>query len=205
MRLHLQPIDLDEIQAVASHPDRGSMQRDFAGLRGLRQSFAEISPISKATQREMGEHFTPSVIEPSFGISRIMYCLFEHAFYARESDGHRTVFKFNPLVAPVKAGVFPLLSNARLDHEARRISRALTAFGVANRLDSTALSIGKRYARSRRPSHARNSMCPHSMPGSPPLPANSPHSMQSSTTVQLHGREEIVEHLAPVRVVEFQL
>lgn len=29
-------------------------------------------------------NFTPSVIEPSFGVGRILYCLFEHAFYARE-------------------------------------------------------------------------------------------------------------------------
>jgi glycyl-tRNA synthetase (class II) len=29
-------------------------------------------------------NYTPSVIEPSFGVGRILYCLFEHAFYARE-------------------------------------------------------------------------------------------------------------------------
>lgn len=26
------------------------------------------------------------MIEPSFGIGRILYCLFEHAFYTREGD-----------------------------------------------------------------------------------------------------------------------
>ena len=31
-------------------------------------------------------NFTPGVIEPSFGIGRILYCLFEHAFYTREGD-----------------------------------------------------------------------------------------------------------------------
>jgi glycyl-tRNA synthetase (class II) len=32
-----------------------------------------------------GRTFTPAVIEPSFGIGRIMYCMFEHSFYTREA------------------------------------------------------------------------------------------------------------------------
>lgn len=31
-----------------------------------------------------GRNFIPGVIEPSFGIGRIMYCMFEHAYYTRE-------------------------------------------------------------------------------------------------------------------------
>ena len=33
----------------------------------------------------------PSVIEPSFGIGRIMYAIFEHNFKTREGDEQRTV------------------------------------------------------------------------------------------------------------------
>lgn len=33
----------------------------------------------------------PSVIEPSFGIGRIMYVIFEHNFHIRENDEQRTV------------------------------------------------------------------------------------------------------------------
>lgn len=41
------------------------------------------------------EDFIPSVIEPSFGIGRIMYALFEHSFNTREGDEKRTVsFQF---------------------------------------------------------------------------------------------------------------
>lgn len=39
--------------------------------------------ISKVKQREHQRKFTPSVIEPSFGIGRIIYCLFEHSYYTR--------------------------------------------------------------------------------------------------------------------------
>lgn len=37
--------------------------------------------------------FTPSVIEPSFGVGRILYCLFEHAFYARDGKKPFTAVK----------------------------------------------------------------------------------------------------------------
>ncbi len=37
--------------------------------------------------------FTPSVIEPSFGIGRIIYCMFEHAYYTREKNEEKTVFR----------------------------------------------------------------------------------------------------------------
>ena len=62
-----------------------------------------------------GRNYTPAVIEPSFGIGRIMYCMFEHSYYTREGDETRTVMKFTPIVAPVKATVFPLLQKAELN------------------------------------------------------------------------------------------
>lgn len=40
------------------------------------------------------EKYTPHVIEPSFGLGRIMYCIFEHCFRMREEDAQRTYFDF---------------------------------------------------------------------------------------------------------------
>ena len=37
------------------------------------------------------EEITPNVIEPSFGIGRIIYALFEQSFKTRELDEQRTV------------------------------------------------------------------------------------------------------------------
>ena len=37
------------------------------------------------------EEFVPSVIEPSFGIGRIMYSVFEHRFRVRPGDEQRSV------------------------------------------------------------------------------------------------------------------
>lgn len=37
------------------------------------------------------EEIVPSVVEPSFGVGRVMYSIFEHNFRTREGDDQRTV------------------------------------------------------------------------------------------------------------------
>ncbi|XP_027098555.1 glycine--tRNA ligase, mitochondrial 1 [Coffea arabica] len=106
--------------------------------------------ISKEKKKEHQRVFTPSVIEPSFGIGRIIYCLFEHAFYTRPSkagDEQLNVFRFPPLVAPIKCTVFPLVQNQQYEEVAKFISKSLTAAGISHKIDITGTSIGKRYAR----------------------------------------------------------
>ncbi|KAJ9550120.1 hypothetical protein OSB04_014165 [Centaurea solstitialis] len=106
--------------------------------------------ISKEKKKEHQRVFTPSVIEPSFGIGRIIYCLYEHSFYMRPSkagDEQLNVFRFPPLVAPIKCTVFPLVQNQQYEEVAKQISRSLTAAGISNKKDITGTSIGKRYAR----------------------------------------------------------
>lgn len=55
-----------------------------------------------------GEQITPIVIEPSFGIGRVLYSILEHSFYVRPEDQQRTVFRFNPKMAPTKVAVIAL-------------------------------------------------------------------------------------------------
>nr|CAD1824354.1 unnamed protein product [Ananas comosus var. bracteatus] len=106
--------------------------------------------ISMEKKKEHQRVFTPSVIEPSFGIGRIIYCLFEHCFYQRPSkaeDEQLNVFRFPPLVAPIKCTVFPLVKIEKFDVVAKKISKALTTAGISHIIDITGTSIGKRYAR----------------------------------------------------------
>lgn len=58
------------------------------------------------------EEIIPSVIEPSFGIGRVMYAIFEHNFKQRENDEQRTYFSLPAVVAPLKCSVLPLSGNA---------------------------------------------------------------------------------------------
>ncbi|RVW29197.1 Glycine--tRNA ligase, mitochondrial 1 [Vitis vinifera] len=106
--------------------------------------------ISKEKKKEHQRVFTPSVIEPSFGIGRIIYCLFEHCFYTRPSkagDEQLNVFAFPPLVAPIKCSVFPLIQDKKYDAVAKLISKSLTVAGISHKIDISGATIGKRYAR----------------------------------------------------------
>ncbi|KAL3375163.1 hypothetical protein AABB24_006590 [Solanum stoloniferum] len=106
--------------------------------------------ISKEIKKEHQRVFTPSVIEPSFGIGRIIYCLYEHSFNTRPSrdgDEQMNFFSFPPLVAPIKCTVFPLVQNQQYEEIARQIAKSLTVYGISYKIDITGTSIGKRYAR----------------------------------------------------------
>jgi glycyl-tRNA synthetase len=94
-----------------------------------------------------GRNYTPSVIEPSFGIGRIMYSLLEHSYYARASDANRTVVGLSPVIAPVKCSVLPLQQNAAFGPVVQKIFHLLTNAGISAKVDDSATTIGKRYAR----------------------------------------------------------
>ena len=56
----------------------------------------------------MEEKFVPHVIEPAFGIGRILQAIIEHSFNQRE-DPQKSYFKFSPRVAPVKCSILPVV------------------------------------------------------------------------------------------------
>jgi len=91
--------------------------------------------------------FLPSVIEPSFGMGRILYALLEHSFSQDPADEQRVVMRFNPRVAPTKCNVYPLQTNEKFGPIVQRIAQLLTAAGLTNKVDASGQSIGRRYAR----------------------------------------------------------
>ncbi|KAA3680240.1 glycyl-tRNA synthetase [Paragonimus westermani] len=93
------------------------------------------------------EEFVPNVIEPSFGIGRILYTIFEHSFRVRDDDEQRTYLSVNPTLAPYKCSVLPLSNHPDFFPFIRELSGALTRLGVTHRIDESSGSIGRRYAR----------------------------------------------------------
>ena len=88
-----------------------------------------------------GEEFTPWVIETSGGVDRATLFLLLDAF---QSEEKRTVLKLNPRLSPVKAAVFPLVSNKpELTHKAQSVYRMLKKRFVTAWDDRG--NIGKRY------------------------------------------------------------
>ena len=92
-----------------------------------------------------GERFIPHVIEPSFGIDRILYAVLEFAYYERPKTGYK-VLRFPPKIAPIKAAVFPLMTKDGLDGIARDIKVKICGNGIPCYYDDSG-SIGRRYAR----------------------------------------------------------
>lgn len=93
------------------------------------------------------EEIIPSVIEPSFGVGRVMYAIFEHNFKQRESDEQRTYLSLPAIVAPLKCSVLPLSSNVEFAPFIKQISSELTKVDVSHKVDDSSGSIGRRYAR----------------------------------------------------------
>lgn len=93
------------------------------------------------------EEIVPSVIEPSFGIGRIMYALLEHRFNMRDGDEQRCFFSLPPVIAPLKCSVLPLGGNEDFKPFVKEISTALTRVDVSHKVDDSKGSIGRRYAR----------------------------------------------------------
>jgi glycyl-tRNA synthetase len=92
--------------------------------------------------------FVPSVIEPSFGIGRILHALLEHSFHQRDAkDEQRVVMRFIPTVAPIKCGIYNLQTNANFMPLVKNVEQLLTDAGVSNKSDTSGQSVGKRYAR----------------------------------------------------------
>ncbi|KAK3302457.1 uncharacterized protein B0T15DRAFT_306110 [Chaetomium strumarium] len=94
--------------------------------------------------------YTPNVIEPSFGIGRILYSLIEHNYWTRASEGGdeaRGVLSFPPAVAPTKVLIVPLSSNKDFTPTVRKLSQKLRSAGISSRVDDSSASIGKRYSR----------------------------------------------------------
>jgi glycyl-tRNA synthetase len=99
------------------------------------------------TVTENGEHVTPHVVEPSFGVGRLVYTVLAHAYAEDEVDGEtRTYLRLPAEVAPTTVGVFPLMDKDGLGERAREVANALRAAGLAVTYDDSG-AIGRRYRR----------------------------------------------------------
>lgn len=107
----------------------------------------EMVSIKNSEKTVHVEEIVPSVIEPSFGIGRVMYSILEHNFQIREDDEQRCYFTLPATVAPLKCSVLPLSNNTEFEPFTKKISEMLTVAGISHKVDDSSGSIGRRYAR----------------------------------------------------------
>lgn len=92
--------------------------------------------------------YVPHVIEPSLGVDRLALALICSAYDEDEIEGEkRTVLRFHPRIAPVKAAVFPLVKNRpELLDLAKKFYTGLKEEGWNIFWDESG-AIGRRYRR----------------------------------------------------------
>jgi glycyl-tRNA synthetase len=94
-----------------------------------------------------GEDVVPHVIEPSYGIDRMIYAVLEHGYDEEMVEGEeRRVLRLIPRIAPVQAAVFPLMNRDGLPEMAMEIASTLRARGLVAEYDDSG-AIGRRYRR----------------------------------------------------------
>lgn len=135
------PFGRQELEGVAYRTDYDLTQHQNASGKPL-DYFDE----------ETKQRFVPHVVEPSAGVDRTVLALICEAYdeeTVTDENGKsetRTVLRFHPRIAPIKAGVFPLLKNQpALVAKAREV-QALLRPHMNVFYDETG-AIGRRYRR----------------------------------------------------------
>lgn len=102
----------------------------------------------KYTPKQGGAPFIPHVIEPTFGVDRMVLAVLSNAYTVDEQNGEARIFlKLPENLAPVKFCVSPLLKNKpELVAKAREVYKTLQAKYGAVMWDDNS-NIGKRYRR----------------------------------------------------------
>lgn len=119
---------------------------------------SDLVEFAEETVKVSGETVVPHVIEPSFGIDRILYCTMEHAFNEEmvtvqegkegkePEEESRIVFKLKSEVAPIQVAVLPLMTKSELITPAKDIVSLIRDRGLLVSYDDSG-TIGRRYRR----------------------------------------------------------
>lgn len=102
--------------------------------------------IEKKEEKTSITTFTPSVIEPSFGIGRIVYAILEHSLLKRIQD-ERKIQRLKPSIAPKKVGIYTVINNIPYQNIITTLCEECIEYNLSYIDDTSKASIGKKYSR----------------------------------------------------------
>ncbi|TPX48598.1 glycine---tRNA ligase [Synchytrium endobioticum] len=138
----------DELKHLKAKMDANGGKATITGTDGSQYVLThDVITIGEKIEKRFIREYIPNVIEPSFGIGRIIYCLIEHSWWTRKDDENRNVLSFKPAMAPTKALIVPLSNQDLFEPYIKKIAYGLRKAGVASRIDDSSSAIGRRYAR----------------------------------------------------------
>jgi glycyl-tRNA synthetase len=122
--------------------ERAFKEKGFFEIENFKIYPTHVQLIEKQI-KESGKKFIPHVVEPSFGVERLIYAVMEYSYFKIED---RVVMKIPKDLAPLQIGVFPLVSKEELTQKAWSLYLKLLNYGFNVFYDEEG-SIGRRYAR----------------------------------------------------------
>jgi glycyl-tRNA synthetase len=129
------PFGVSELEGIAHRSDYDLRQH-------MEHSGRDLSYFDE----EAKQRFVPHVIEPSAGADRATLAFLCEAYTEDEMGGEaRTVLKFHPRLAPIKAAIFPLVKKDGMPEKAEAIYRELKR--RYNVFYDEKGAIGRRYRR----------------------------------------------------------
>jgi glycyl-tRNA synthetase len=102
-----------------------------------------IVKFEQVTERVTTRKFYPHVVEPSFGVERLLYAVIDHSL--NEKQGRR-ILSLPSILAPYDVAVFPLIAEDSMKVRAKELASTLRSEGFYVFYDDDG-TIGRRYAR----------------------------------------------------------
>lgn len=102
--------------------------------KSIRMDKSSIA-VKNGTKLVHVEEITPNVVEPSFGIGRILYALLEHSFRKRDGDSN-SYFALPASIAAHKCSILPLSNRSEFQpyiEKIRKINFMANSFGCFNK------------------------------------------------------------------------
>ncbi|MFX1565301.1 MAG: glycine--tRNA ligase [Promethearchaeota archaeon] len=111
----------------------------------------DLKSHMKGSQKDLsidveGRKVVPHVIEPSFGIDRVIYAILEHTYQPKDKTRGWSWFQFPNELAPYHAVILPLLNRPELEEKAITLYHVCKLQDLAVQYDDSG-RIGRRYAR----------------------------------------------------------
>eukprot|EP00494_Astrolonche_serrata_P006134 UN06151 len=142
---HLAEISDKDILELEANLKKGDVT-----IKTCKGEFTLTSKMLSLQKRQKKVHqrkFYPAVVEPSFGIGRVLYSLLEHVYWTRPDDSQRKVISLPPLIAPFKAAVLTLFPKDDLKKAGSKIARILKKANISTKSDDSQAAIGRKYSR----------------------------------------------------------
>jgi glycyl-tRNA synthetase len=117
-------------------------------IAGISYSFTpEMFNLKENITNINYETFVPHVLEPSFGIDRLIYAVLEQNIWKREFDDRRLVLSLPNDLILYDVAVFPLHKKDEMCKLADKIRSELIMVGFKCYIDDSGTAIGKKYVR----------------------------------------------------------